>query len=151
MEKGESSIISSVIVVLISVAGISAVLVFGLPALEYSKASATLGEAQRNMIIIDGSVREAASGGEGNLREVSLYVGEGSYRIADGRVEYRMEAPEGFLEGSDIESNGEIRLNLTYSNISVSGDVRLGQGLQKVCFKKAGQNGTHVTVNATSC
>ncbi|MBI4894658.1 MAG: hypothetical protein HY833_02905 [Candidatus Aenigmarchaeota archaeon] len=151
MGKGTSSMISSVIVVLISVAGVSAVLMFGLPALDHSRASAELGDAQRSMLILDNAIRDTASGGEGSVREVALQVSGGSYRIADGRVEYRSEAPEGFLEGSSLIVNGKIRLNLTYSNISVSGDLRLGQGLQRVCLEKAGWNGTHVSVNATAC
>jgi len=151
MEKGVSSMVSSVIVVLITVTGISVVLMVGLPALEHSRASASLGEAQGNMIVLDNAIRQAASEGLGSVKEVAIDVREGSYRAVDDGILYRTQAPDGFLEGSSVIVDGEVRLNLTYSNISLSGGARLGPGLQKMCIRKAGQNSTHVLLNATSC
>lgn len=151
MRKGVSELVSMVLVTLITVVGIASVTLWGKPALDAAGDAALLNEAQRNMAILDGMVRQAAAEGNGVLKRSVIGVTDGTYRVngTSNSLEYEAEprsdgVPRSFL------SDGKVRLNVTYDDISLSGGMRIGKGRHSVCVEKTADQ-PEVSVKVSSC
>jgi hypothetical protein len=44
-----------------------------------------------------------------------------------------------------------LQMSLMYDRIRLDGDMKIGQGSNKVCFRKIGQDGTRILINVTNC
>lgn len=152
MSKGLSQLISLVLVTLITVVGIASVNLWGRPALDAAMDAALLGEAQRNMAIIDGMVRQAASEGDGVVKRSTMGVTDGTYRVnaTSDSITYEAEARSDSLPAA-YASGGMIRLESSYADIDLSGDMRIGRGSHGVCVRKQSSGPSEVSVNVTSC
>ncbi|MFP4116415.1 MAG: LamG domain-containing protein [Candidatus Aenigmatarchaeota archaeon] len=80
-QKGINPIISAVLVLIISVTGISLVLDVGMPAVERSRENALFDEARRNINLLRETLEEIEFGANGTSRTVALDVTDGAYSI----------------------------------------------------------------------
>ena len=165
MQKGVSPLIAMVFVVLISVTAIGIVMTTGAPLLGRLSDSATVSQAEKNMILIDDVTMQAASEGFGISKRAKIDVSDGIYRVDRSLNETafnltlksdllpKMNMTSGNMirtvEGSG--SNTELQMRMHHDNIKVVGDLRIGRGTHEVCFRKAGQEGKKIIINVTAC
>ncbi|MBI4894662.1 MAG: hypothetical protein HY833_02925 [Candidatus Aenigmarchaeota archaeon] len=151
--KGASALVSAVLVMLISVVAVSVVIAIGLPALDRAGESNAVSEAQRNMLILDGAVRQTASEGAGIVKEARLSITGGSYRANPeaGTLEYDL-----VLE-SDLFPSGVFRRDGSLST-SVSGSASASQnsthliienGVLEAVFPKIGSETSFAAINTS--
>lgn len=109
--KGVSPLLSTVLVILISVAAISAVLLVGGPSINRARESAIIGEAYQNMRTINNFITEVASENPGSLRKVPIKVTEGTYRVisTSGSFEYDLGLTSDILPLGSIKKEGNLQ------------------------------------------
>lgn len=165
--KGIAQMISYVLVIAISVAAMSLVLLWGRPVLDRAFESATVNEALNNMNILSNAIREVASEGAGSLRTVRLNVGGGSYRAdnASSAVHFGLKLGAGSLfpgtsarrgdiqiSVSGVSGDAELKLTLNYTSIIVVGDGNgIGRGMNKICIENMGTQNNTPVVSVRRC
>lgn len=160
MSKGVSPIIASVFVILITVTAISIVLSVGGPYMKSLTQSATVGEAESNMVMLDNTVRQTAAEGVGVFKKVRMTSTEGIYRVdpAAETITYNLTLesdyiPEGGVTHGNVNkdvNDGELQLSVQYTEIDLNGSVRIGAGTYNLCFEKV-DDSPSIVIQATVC
>ena len=81
LRKGISPLFSTIIVIMLIVAAVTIVLLFGMPTIERAKESAILNEALQNMRMIASTIKEVASEGTNSMRTLQVKVSGGEYKV----------------------------------------------------------------------
>lgn len=158
-KKAESNSISFVLVVMITIVGISVVLSVGMPAIYSFRDAAAIKSAESNMEKMDQAIRDVSSQSDGTLRKVRI-SSEGTYRVLDqensvqfsSKLDTRLDllntSSGNIMRNFTASGSGtQMSIKLTYSNIQIGGDLRIGRGYHSVCVEKW----TNASVNLTSC
>ena len=165
MQKGISTIIGSVFVVLITVVSIAVVLTVGIPTIETAEESFSVNQAQDMMILFDNTIKQTASEGDGVTKKLNLKINDGTFRIdkTANALSYAIVLENDFLPVSNftdgvIEKNisltmseRHLEMKIVYDRIILDGDLRTSSGQNTVCFKKEGSDQTNVFLNITNC
>lgn len=87
-----NNIISFILIVLISVAGISIVLVAGMPLIDSMQKSSELQDAKRFMGDLDAAIRDVSAEGSGSTRIIRSSDGHYAVYSSDNSIEYSQDA-----------------------------------------------------------
>jgi hypothetical protein len=150
-EKGLSPFISTTLIILIGLVGITLVLSLVKPSLDKTKDSAVINEALQNLNLVGDTIKEIVSEGESAKTTISLSVSEGRYEIDPVcdcfNFSYTMKAGldiSGYKNGINITRSGDkIYLFLTYSNIDIQGSEHFSKGDNSISIKHNGLNTTN--------
>ncbi len=109
--KGVSAVIGTVLVVVLSVAAVSTILLVGVPAIDRAKDSGVVNEAYQNMQVIDNLIRTVASEGSGSLRVAEIKVSSGTYRTisASGSFEYDFDLTSNLFSRGTYKREGNLQ------------------------------------------
>ena len=165
MQKGISTLIGTVFVVLISVVSISVVLTIGLPAIETAEESFSINQAQDLMILFDNTIKQTASEGTGVSKKLNVNIREGTFRIDNvaNALSYTVILENDLLPESNftdgiIEKNisltmseKHLEMKIKYERIILNGDIKTSKGPNAICFEKTGSDQTNVFLNITEC
>lgn len=91
MEKGVSPLISAMLVVAISIAGVIAVLRVGEPGISKGEESFIFSEAKSVMTALDSAIKQVAYGGQGTAKKVNIKVSGGKYYVDSDTDQIRFE------------------------------------------------------------
>jgi len=151
--KGVNVIIATILVIAISIAGITIVLYLGSPAIGRLQEINLYQEGFNTLTKIDDSVRDVTQEGEGSTRVLKLSITDGEYSIDVEKeaVLFSMR-PDAQIIGigvSNTEDNINILgaphmlyLNLSYDNIDITGSGRFGKGQHNLYIRNMGYNST---------
>jgi len=152
--KALSPFIASALIILMGIVAITLVLTIVNPALDKAKDSGIVNEALQNLQLIDNTIREVASEGEGSKRTISLKVTEGVYKIDPNNdylnFSYKIKTAVGLgISGQrdDInitESGNDLDLFISYTNLNLQGSDHFTKGDNSVIII---HNGTDSITN----
>ena len=148
--KGLSPFISTTLIILIGLVGITLVLILVRPSLDKTKDSAVINEALQNLNLIDGTIREIVSEGESAKTTISLSVSDGTYEIDSNcdciNFTYDMKTGldiSGYKDGINVTHTGDtIRLFIDYSKIDIQGSDHFSKGSNSIVITHSGINTT---------
>ena len=148
--KAISPFIASTLIILIGITSIYLVLTVLTPSIDKAKDSAVINEALQNMKLIDDSVREAASEGEGSKKTFSLKVTEGTYKVDSNinhiNFSYTAKTDLDVTGQRDnihiIHSGNDIILFINYTRLQLQGFDHFTKGENSVTILFNGTNAT---------
>lgn len=151
--KGVDVIIATILVIAISIAGITLVLYLGSPALGRLQEINLFQEGFNTLIKIDDSVRDVTQEGEGSTRVLKLSISGGEYTIDVEKeavlFSMRTDAQIIGIGVSKTEDNINmlgaphmLYLNLSYNNTDITGGDRFGKGQHTIYIRNMGYNST---------
>jgi len=147
--KGVDALIATVFIIMISIVGIAIVLESSQPSVGRTQEIGLLKEGKSILTQIDNAVRDVAQEGEGSTRVLRLSVSDGSYfiDIDKNAVIFSMDSRSQII-GTGISKTEEnvnmfgglnmIFLNISYTNINVTGGGRFGRGYHALTIKNNG-------------
>lgn len=127
MEKGISTIISAVLMILVSVSAIYIVLSVAMPVIDRAYESAAMNEADQNLQLLDNLIREVASEGTGSLRSIILRVSDGDYRIVNtsgnftGAFQYKIDLKYSPFYAPMARKVGNVKYSTGFSSVGLVG------------------------------
>jgi hypothetical protein len=147
--KGVEPLIAAVFIIIISIAGIAIVLESSQPSIGRLKEISLLEEAKKILTQVDNAVRSVGEEGEGSTRVLQLSVSDGSYFIDTDKdaVIFYMDSRSQIvgIGVSKTEENinmlggkNSVFLNVSYSNINITGGGRFGKGYHSIIIRNNG-------------
>ncbi len=150
MSKGLSPFISAALIILIGIFVISLVLMAINPTLNKARDTVVVNEAIQNLRLIDQTIREVVSEGEGSKRTVSLSVSNGVYKVDPNsdsmNFSYRTSSavPLGIYGAKDninlTQRGRNMNIFVHYTNIDLRGSGHFPAGDNKVIIIYNGTN-----------
>ena len=152
--KGVHPLVAMTLVIVISIVAVMMVLQMGTPAVERTKEIALLQEGKNNLIEIKNYINNVVQEGEGSARNLPFSISGGSYfiDIQNDTVTFSMDSDAQIIgvgvsrTEDDIEIKGylgRIYLNLSFSNIDITGGGEFGKGSRAIVIKNNGFNSTN--------
>ena len=149
-EKGLSPFISTTLIIMIGLVGITLVLNLVKPSLDKTKDSVIVNEALQNLNLIDDAIREIISEGESSKTTISLSVSDGAYETDPNcdciNFTYDMKIGldiSGYKDGVNITRIGDtLRLFVDYSKIDIQGSDHFSKGSNSLSISHNGINTT---------
>lgn len=128
--KGVSVLIASVLVIAISLAGITIVMTYGMPVLDKNKEALLIAESERNLETIDNAIKNVALEGVNSSRVLDISVTSGTYTVKNYILSFSCDCK--YLKPK----------NLTYEYGFSINDIEFGKSAQKLTIKNLGYNDT---------
>lgn len=147
--KGVEPLIAAIFIILISVAGIVVVLESSQPSVDRLKEISLFEESKKILTQIDNAVKAVTEEGEGSTRVLQFSVSGGNYIIDTNKdaVVFSMDSRSQIVgvgisksEGSInmLGESNEVLLNISYSNINVTGGGSFGKGYHSLIIRNNG-------------
>jgi len=157
--KGASPLIATVLIVVISFAALSVVILIGMPVINKAKEAAILTEALQYMRSIDNAIREVASEGTGSLRTITLKVSGGEYEVNDEAnsfdfiydIEYGLVELGRFVKEGNLLMMSGVGARASEYDIDDDGnsELVLENSIMKVGIQKNGTSTNYQFINTT--
>lgn len=152
MRKALSQFVSAALIIMLSIAAISLILMALNPVIEKAKDSAMVNEAFQNLELIDNTIREVASEGEDSKRTINIKVTDGTYKVDSTNDQmnftYKLKAElniGGQRGRVNITVNAStVNLFVKYTNVDIRGSDHFTKGDNSVVIL---HNGTNTTTN----
>ena len=144
--------VSAVIYVLIGVVVLTIVIEAGIPLIRSLQERGNVNRARNTFTAIDGQIVEVAREGQGSQRVVPLEVSEGTVKVEDGRLRWKIETTSKVMEP---------RTRVDFCNLVIASDVDVSASdhvsshiLQNsrvlVNFTRFGSSANHSAINTSS-
>ena len=156
--RGVEPIIAAVLVIAISVAGISIVLQFSQPSITRLNDISLFNEGKSVLSQIDSSVQSVVQEGEGSTRVLRLIISDGTYRIGNGSVIFYMGGNSNLVGNGISKTEGNINIagssdritvTLQYSSIEIEGNSGFTKGSRNLIIRNNGYDGLSGKQNVT--
>ncbi|OGI11728.1 hypothetical protein A3K64_00345 [Candidatus Micrarchaeota archaeon RBG_16_36_9] len=147
--KGVEPLIAAIFIIMISIAGAIIVLQSSQPSVDRLKEISLFEESKKVLTQIDNAVRTVSEEGEGSTRVLQLSVSGGSYFVDTDRdaVVFSMDSRSQIVGIGVSNSEGNVNmfgeqnqvlLNISYSNINVTGGGNFGKGYHSLIIRNNG-------------
>ncbi len=147
--KGLEPLIAAIFIILISVIGIAIVLESSQTSTERLQEISLMKEGKNILTQIDNAIRDVAQQGEGSTRALTISVSGGNYFIdtENEAIEFSMDSKSQIIGVGVSKTEGNVNmfgeldrilLNVTYSNINITGGGRFGKGYHNLIIRNNG-------------
>ncbi|HIG98047.1 TPA: hypothetical protein HA231_01330 [Candidatus Woesearchaeota archaeon] len=144
--------VSAVIYVLIGVVVLTIVIEAGIPLIRSLQERGNVNRARNTFTAIDGQIVEVAREGQGSQRVVPLEVSEGTVKVEDGRLRWKIETTSKVMEPRTRVDLGNL---VIASDVDVSASDHVSSHILQnsrvlVNFTRFGSSANHSAINTSS-
>ncbi len=150
-EKGEIWV-SAVIYVLVGVIVLTIVIQAGIPLIKKLQERNSVNQARNTFTALDQQIQEIAKEGQGSQRVVPLDVSEGTVKVEDSKLRWKIETSSKIIEPKTRIELGNLIIasDVDVSAVEHPGSYIIQNSRVLVNFTKFGSQSSQVTVNTSS-
>ncbi len=144
--------VSAVIYVLVGVIVLTIVIQAGVPLIKKLEERSNVNRARNTFTALDQQIQEIAKEGQGSQRVVPLEVSEGTVRVEDSKLRWKIETSSKIIEPKTRVELGNLVIasDVDVSSVEYPGSFIIQNSKILVNFTKLGSQSNQTTVNTSS-